>query len=521
VLHLTGGLVVFGWRDPDRGREVDQYAGWAVDFERLAYRPDEVERAPTAPGTGARAWWEAFYRPAPARPAARDEAVVLLRKCEVMIPSAPVRYRLAWIGGQMGGLVGAAGGWPAAAWPADSILRLALVPPPIPDPAPPHPLAQLAMGLEQQFALERGRAPVGLLYAAVRAARRAVAENPNDANAYFVLAQVYAALVRASAEQGWAARLPQLVRIRQLQASAALNRAVTLNPNLAEAHVELARLYLTLNYLDLAAAHLRAYRDTPARLGGPKKGDRRSELLLGELDKLTEAVGLRSRELAGGLERASVGERAATALQRGLAGEALAVLLKSDVSAFGTPGMEMELELLLRTGRAAEVLERLEPEVRGSLGDDTFSWLRAHAHLALGQYAAADDELSAIVGPGGPAPQELGLEIGAVVGKTLLDQQPAAAATPQIAMRVLSESDFRARMTRTGQKLSRLGDVLVIRGLSALEAGNIDRARDSFRAALAYSPTRWSEGGQLAFPGRLVAWDCLALIDGADPAGKK
>jgi len=113
---------------------------------------------------------------------------------------------------------------------------------------------------------------------------------------------------------------------------------------------------LTINYLDLAAVHLRAYRDTPARLGGPKKGDRRAEQILAELDRLTEAVDTQSRELVRESARSSVGDRADMAVQRGLAGEARELLLRSDVSAFGKPGMELELDLLLRTGRPEECM---------------------------------------------------------------------------------------------------------------------------------------------------------------------
>lgn len=523
MLHLTGGVVVFAWRDPAEGRFKNPYEGWEVDFTRLAFRPDRAEVAPSFRPAKERRWWDAFWKPAaPPRPPARDEAMVLFKKSQAMIPSAPFRHLAVWEPGQVGGLVGAASGWIAPAALLDAKLRLDFVSPPIPDSATPNaplpPITQLTMALQQRFASTRGFTPAGILYSSLRASRRALAESPTDANAYLLLGQTYAALIRSTAEQNWAARLPQLMRLRQLQASAALNRAVALNPNLAEGHIELARLYLTLNYLDLAAVHLRAYRDISVHWGGPRKGDPRADALLKELDRLTEAVDFQMREFVKESAHASVGDRAAMAARRGLAGEARDLLLKSDVSAFGAPGMELELNLLLRTGRPNDVMEWMTPELRGSLGDFAFFWLRAQAYIALGDYDAADFELGEIADPGIqlPSPTQLATEIAGVVGKTLLDARPGTAYVQQIAIRAMSELDFRSRILQTGQRLGRLTDVMVLRGLVALEAGMIDRARSAFRAALSYSPNRWG-GGQLEFNGRWVAWECLSLIESADP----
>jgi hypothetical protein len=366
--------------------------------------------------------------------------------------------------------------------------------------------------VQQRFAYERGFTPVGILYASIRASRRGLVKNPVDASAYYILAQTYASLVRTTSEQSWARRLPQLMRLRQIQASAALNRALTLNPKLGEARVELGRLYLSLNYLDLAAVQLQAYRDTPPDQGGPPKNDPQSEAILAELDRLTDAVSKLKRDFYQDSLKFSVGDRAALAAQRGLCGEALAILLKSDVSAFGVQGMELELELLLQTGRPEDVLTWMTPELRGSLGNFTYFWLRAQAQLALGRYAAADAELDEITGPSNLPIPLVATEVGETFAKTLLDQQPGFSSFPQMAMRTLSEFDFRNRITQTSQKLGRISDVLVVRGLIALEAGTIDYAREFFRAALVYAPKRWGSG-QLAFGGRLVAWECLALLD--------
>jgi tetratricopeptide (TPR) repeat protein len=518
VLSLSGGLVVFGWRDPARAGP-DPYAGWEVDFERLAFRPDETERAPGTRPSDPRPWWAAFWKPAyPSRPQGRDEATVLLRKAEVD-RSGPVRQLMLWETGQFVGLVGAAGGWAGPAGPVDGALRLTLMRPPLPEGAArgtrPPPVTELVFALQQRFAFERGRTPVGVVYAAVRAARRAVAENPTDPNTHLALGQAYGLLANATAEFGWSVRVPQLKRVRQVQASAALNRAIELNPRLAQAHLELARLYRTIGCLDLAVHHLRVYRDLPPRWGGPRKGDRFAEAIESELEQLTKLLDQRTRTFAAESARSSVGDRALLAVRLELGGMARDGLLKSDVGAFGAQGTELETDLLLRTGRPDDVLEFLTPEVSGSLGDLAFHWSRAQARLALGEYDEAEKELGEMVGPGGRlAPLSfVGEEVAGLVGKSLLDEQPGGSQVQQLVWRALSRSDLQIRIADTGRKLGLQADITVLRGVVALEAGNVPRAREAFRAALAFAPNRWAVGGQLEFSGRRIAWDCLALVD--------
>ncbi|MBP3954821.1 hypothetical protein J8F10_05935 [Gemmata sp. G18] len=512
VLHLTGGLVVFGWRDPGRRGATDPYADWEVDFARLAFRPTASEVAPPSRPLKGQRWWDAFWKPAPPpRPPGRDEAAVLLRKAAAEVRLAPRRHVAAWEASQAVGLVGAASGWSD---PVDAALRLTLFQPPIPQNAPLPAITRLTFVFQQQFALDRGHAPVGILYAAIRAARRAVAENAADANAHLALGRAYLALLDSTAEQSWANRVPQLLKIRQLQASAALNRAVALNPRLAQAHLELGRLYLTLSCADLAAAHLRTFRNTPVLWGGPKPGDRATESLDAEIARLTKALEHERGEFSKESAKSSVSDRAEMAARRGLGGAARDLLLKSDVAAFGAVGMELELDLLLRTGRPDDVLEWVTSEARGSLSDFTYHSLRAQAFIAAGEYANADAELTAMIGPGGqlPSTSQVGKEVAGLVGKTLLDEQPAGFILPQLPWRTLGRPEFENRIAERSRKLARSADILMLRGLVALEAGNIDRARESLHAALAFSPNRWG-GGQLAFNGQTVARDCLGLID--------
>ena len=68
-----------------------------------------------------------------------------------------------------------------------------------------------------------------------------------------------------------------------------------------------------------------------------------------------------------------VADKALRAAQEGLAGKARDLLLESDIAAFGSRGVSMELELLLRTGRPKAVAEwrqlseAIWPKLRGTM----------------------------------------------------------------------------------------------------------------------------------------------------------
>ena len=61
--------------------------------------------------------------------------------------------------------------------------------------------------------------------------------------------------------------MPELVQLRRAQASTALNQAVSLRPDLAQAHLGLVELYQELGYLDLSLKHLRIYHDLSRAAG--------------------------------------------------------------------------------------------------------------------------------------------------------------------------------------------------------------------------------------------------------------
>ncbi len=518
LLHLDGGLAVFGWRDPARSGDTDPYSGHGLDLDGMGLRPAEGKTAPASrPVASRRLWWEAFWKPAPPpRPVDRDEATALLLAAEVRRQSAPDRHLVAWKAGQAAALAAAAAAWLGPSGPADAAFRWTLIQPPTPKGwvpgAPLPPVTREAVALKSRVDFARDDAPPGVLYAAVRAARRAVAVNPSDANAYLVLGQCYLRLLGATRERAWALRFPQVGHLRRVQASAALNRAVALNPELAEAHLLLGRLYQQIGCLDLALDHLRTYHNASrSGRGRSAAGGPAEEVPDEELAALADGVDEQRRKFADESAQARVADRARLAARRGLAGKALGLLLESDISAFGSQGMELELDLLLRTGRVDDVLDWTTPEIMASLGETRFRRLRSQAAAAAGEYATADAEMDELAKGMVVDPRRLAVGLGQLTGQAVLGEQTAIPSLPYAVWRAWERAVFWSRVDDLRRGLAESADTEVFRGLLALEAGDTDRARGLFRSALTFSEDGPSGGG-LVFGGRPVARDCLSWL---------
>lgn len=238
-------------------------------------------------------------------------------------------------------------------------------------PYRPTPVEQLAYHFHEDYLAHQDQGPKGLLYLAVRAARRAVHDNPDDPQAYLVLGEAYRRMLQNTREQTWdppqrlwdkrPPRLPLLYRVRTAQAAAAYAHALVLNPNLEQAHMGLISLYQDLNYQDEVLAHLKEVLRCN-EVAGRRPGETAEQFRARLLD-LRDLVDRKAKDVADQLDKfevksagMSVFEKAETAWQEfGLAGKALSILLASDVSVFDKAGMALELELLLHTGRTAEV----------------------------------------------------------------------------------------------------------------------------------------------------------------------
>jgi hypothetical protein len=532
LLHVEGYLAVFGWRDP--ARRADLFAGRQLDLEQLAFHPSADKKAPERGPNDEpqpRQWWDAFWQPIRPRPIDQDEATLHLFHAEALRQSAPRRHIAVWMNVQSAALVGAAAGWAGPGGLLDARLRLARLGPKIPEqlarfetlPVPD----QLAHALMHQFELQRDDTPPALLYLAVRAARRAVAVNPNDAQAYLVLGESYLRLLHDTRERGWGERLPDLFQLRRVQASTALNRAVALKPDFAQAHLDLSRLYGEMGYLDLTLEHLRAYLRVVQEAGPPPgagAGQARvaEDPYQEELNQLAKEVDKRKNLFEVATAGWKVVDRAFKAFEMGLAGKARDLLLESNIAYFGEKGMALELDLMLRTGRARDVWKwtgELTSEHQNKLGASYYR-LRAQALAACGDYALAQEEYaqmsgSLALGPAGQGPVPYREVMAVLVGRRVLREQAGATNIPDLLVLNGERYLFRNRLAGLAQGLRQEADLSVLRGLLALEAGEVGEAEIAFREALALwkDEASASRGAGLDFGGRAVAGAALRWLE--------
>jgi hypothetical protein len=299
-----------------------------------------------------------------------------------------------------------------------------------------------------------------------------------------------------------------------------LNQALALRPDLEQAQLSLGWLYKEMGYLDLALHHLRLHQQLVHKAGPPPgvsaeqahEAEARNEEQLSRL-----AADLEDRESTYAAESPRLREvdRAELALRKGLAGKARDLLLESDRSSFGRPGMALELQLLLRTGRARDVRSWTEPEQKDELGPELYHWLRAQALAALGDYGAADGELSQLNAAGRTTEGTGFRELTALmVGEAILDQRPDTSSLGQLAWRAKRRVDFRGRVAGLGGSMRQEADATVVRGLLALEEGQVEEAVSAFRTALSYwrDATTAASGGGVDFASRPIAQEALRWL---------
>jgi hypothetical protein len=517
LLGVQGGLAVFGWRDPARAGGADPYKGWEVDVEQLAFNPAADKRAPREGPEEHRRWWDAFWKPAlPLQSLDRDEAMLYLHLAEASRRWAPYRLYRAWVASQYGALVAAAHSSTGPGRCVEAQLRCIIAQPPIEDegiaPRAITALANLTRARQIRYTFQQHDTPPALLYLAVRAARRATIANPDDAYAYLILGNCYLGLLHATRERVWAERMPELDQLRRIQALAALNQAVVLNPDLGQAHAALGKLYLERKCFDLALQHLR----THARLlreAGPPPGlsDEQFEEQQNQYEEKIEGLAREVQNREADWEVTAGGSRildqAREAYKRGLWGKARDLLLETDVTAFGSPGMALEVELLLETGRPMDVREWLGDEQESVLGSTGYFWLRVQAQAALGDYAHAQDELELMAGEDPTRDPRFRDEMASFMGQTILDEQPGLPNLPFLLERAMSRLRFRSQIDSVARNMKRRADVLVLRGLLALEQGDVVSADEHFRLAL----VPWQNVG-LDFSGRTAAEGCLEWL---------
>ena len=495
-LHEDGQALVYGWEEARRGRDKDPLAGQRFDADRLAYGVDGGRDLPPAPGTGPgrgprrRPFWAHVGRPEPQPAWESAAATVFLRRFEDQAPQhtrAIEKRAWATFGTGFAGLPALPGGPPAAL--GGILFRLKY-------PGP--------------FQGETGRPPA-LPLLAVRAARRALAANPDDANAYLRLGQAYLVLRNSTVERSREGRLPPLAMLRHVQIATALENALLLVPDLEAAHQALVELYAARNYLDAALEHVRA-RARVVRRAGPQPGEdpERFERRLAELDGgVQELEGIvQDRQNQFTIRTAGHGNplaEAQAALALGLARQALDILLESKDVLFGIAGAKLQLELLLMTGQADRVRALLDDEdLRASrlrLGvfelppppgraagyrPPAYEWLLACRAAASGDYNEAEAALKAALDPMRKMREERLKKLGPALSKALAAELGAFSQPPHTIVQHFARDqreELQWGLAQADFLMADQADLSAVAGMLALESGRPQLATLHFKEA--------------------------------------
>jgi hypothetical protein len=400
---------------------------------------------------------------------------------------------------------------------------------------------------------------------AVRAARRALAANPFDEGAYFWLGASYEQLPEAANPYELYSPESLLSEIRRSQITGCLYNAAKIKPEWLDVHQRLGELYLLQNFADLGLQQKKEELRLMEELG-PKIGEdkdvysQRLTRFRDDIKILDEKVKTAQNDyLIATKNIPKVVLKAQLAMKRGLAGEALDLLIKTSPVDLGADGLLMELRLLLAVGRVEDVRANWKQEltdnkliaVVGSYELPIYKWLLVLQAMSVGDYDKADEALAQMIAvvegihrsvlPGGLTPG-----ICAQMSVDFLDPTGLRPLTWQCIQRY-------DRFLKL-QQLKRLPPVApakaelhVLRGLLALEIGDNQKAAEQFRAGLnlSWPPLRYvpylsilgasnpleaaaaaaedleaAQGAILPLPSRWLAVEYLRLIEqAAKPPG--
>jgi tetratricopeptide (TPR) repeat protein len=495
LLAVEGGAALFARRSGSTP------SSEVFDYRRAVYRPSQDRLAPP---NGSRtpqpsSLMTAFTHRDSDRSPDREEADLHLLTFDLRAESLAFR----WVVTQTTGLVGSG----AAANPAEIAGTLAVrldwtLPPSSPEP----------------------------LLLAVRAARRALAVDPNDGRAFLVLGEAYLRLAKQTREQAWQAMFPRLAEMRHTQIVTALEQAALLRPHVDQPHALLAQLYFESGQMDRALDHLQA-RLRIAERAVPRSADAATfvasqrSALRADVEKMKEIVGRSEKIYKANSEDKNdpsrVLDRARLAERYNLTRKALELLLASYPAIFGKAGVEMQLDLMLKAGRAYEVRDWLTPDIEKQLDFSLYHWIQAQAAAACGDYAAADEELdqgSAIHRHIGISPTQIVPVRSAVafrVADAILTRPLAVEGASGAASAIHFQANLLQPLGEIAERMRREADGQVLRGLLALEWGEVETARRHFRSALNVwgSERAAATGGGLDFRARTIAQEELRRIE--------
>jgi tetratricopeptide (TPR) repeat protein len=544
LVYLDGHTVMFSWDDPQKQGPRSRLTQARVSDERQAFGSQKVPPLTDRPAAPeALAWYERYLRPRQPRPLAGDEAALHLQYFDATISHYKQQGQESWLNFQAAGVVGSGALAPLAGEPlfraivADTTFELTnpqllgnrIKVKQKPSGISPRPtgIPNLAVELLNRY-VTATPGPVAPPLLAIRACRRALLENPNDALTWYRLDRAYLTLLYRTREREFADRLWLLPYLRQAQRVAALNHAVELEPNLEQAHADLADLYLQMSsrpgqggYLDLALKHrseqLRlVIENGPGRREKPENYEARRKQLEDDIDRLDAAVKKAQNDYeVGQVSRPTMKSKAEFALQRGLGGQARDELLHSLEVTVEPDAIPLQLNLMVMTGalegesgiRIGLDKAREESETTGrkpNLGQigqaqytmPVYEWLQVMVAAASGDYRAADEFLEPLIAFREQTHHNymrnraliealFGLRTGnlpyaGLIPTALLDTQ----FTPMTFWRSFERAYRTESLRQAAATTPYTADIYTLRGILALEAGDIPHATAMFRKVL-------------------------------------
>lgn len=331
---------------------------------------------------------------------------------------------------------------------------------------------------------------------AVRAARRAIKDNPDSANSYWYLASAYS-LIWNVQEEVWMHNLGESARrtqLREVQLANALQNAVLLNPRNADAHQMLAEsVFKRLGFLDLELHHLQE--SLPIfEEDRPNLSDRERDALKGRADATRKRIDELERQVKDRTSSFVLQSRNRPALQKvsialnlGLADKALELLQDIERDELNekekTAYRETLIHLYLTTGQAGRIDDGLLPSQD--------PWQHVLIFASLGNYAQARQYLNEMI----PAAKDQNLR-ALLFGVRL-----------NLFNGVINPLTLKNMVELTTSPRG-WSDLLTIRGMLALEEGDIASAKADFEAAL-----------RVTDPARHLVPHLLAPIGITDPLG--
>jgi len=357
------------------------------------------------------------------------------------------------------------------------------------------------------FHLVTGKRGPALPLMAVRAARRGIAANPDDSEAWLELGRAYAVLA-GTAEADAVAASGFVGEMRRVQRVTALAAAVTANPESEAARGGLAATYGESGFLDRSLAERRRQLVLLRRRGETDRADAVAAVVADLERDLFDRECLFAVRTQG--KSGDPLGRAKTAVGLGLSQLAQETLLKSSPELYGNEGLRLLAGLLVGTGQTAEAAVllgrdelRQNPAVLGpheltarTAGGRTvvfqvpaYDWFR----FLLAAGSGLDDSRTALASLLAYSRRETDAipAFLADVARPLASQVAAgiglaAAFTPAPQLVVGLQRDvLLARVTGALALTVKRAELLVLAGLCELEVGDSAAAARRFAAAVA------------------------------------